>query len=45
MTAELDDNFWDTLLAQIGEGEVIPVVGLGAVTFGRDDKLLETILA
>lgn len=45
MTAELDDTFWDALLAQIGEGEVVPVVGPGAVTFGRGDELLYPVLA
>jgi hypothetical protein len=45
MNAELDDAFWDALLAQIGEGEVVPVVGPGAVTFGRGDELLYPMLA
>jgi hypothetical protein len=31
--AELDDAFWDELLTRIGEGEVMPLVGPGAVTF------------
>jgi redox-sensitive bicupin YhaK (pirin superfamily) len=33
MIAELDDAFWDRLLGRIAEGEVVPVVGPGAVTF------------
>src|SRR5271166_2664084 len=40
MIAELDDTFWIDLLARIHEGEVVPVVGPGAVTFGRGDELL-----
>ena len=40
MISELDDAFWDDLLARISEGEVIPIVGPGAVTFGRGDELL-----
>ena len=40
MIAELDDDFWNDLLTRISEGEVIPVVGPGAVTFGRGDELL-----
>ena len=38
MIAELDDAFWDRLLGRIAEGEVVPVVGPGAVTFGRGDE-------
>jgi TIR domain/SIR2-like domain len=45
MTSELDDTFWDPLLAQIGEGEVVPIVGPGAVTFGPGDELLYPWLA
>jgi len=45
VNAELDDAFWDDLLARIWEGEVIPVVGPGAVTFGRGDELLYPWLA
>ena len=45
MIAELDDAFWNRLLGRIGEGEVVPVVGPGAVTFGRGDELLYPWLA
>jgi hypothetical protein len=45
MTAELDDAFWSDLLSRIGAGEVVPVVGPGAVTFGRGDALLYPWLA
>ena len=45
MIDELNDPFWDDLLARIGEGEVIPLVGPGAVTFGRGDELLYPWLA
>jgi hypothetical protein len=40
INAELDDDFWDELLARINEGEIIPIVGPGAVTFGAGDELL-----
>jgi TIR domain/SIR2-like domain len=40
MTTELDNTFWDNLLSRIGAGEVVPVVGPGAVTFGHGDALL-----
>ena len=40
MNAELDEAFWDELLCRINEGEIIPVVGPGAVTFGAGDELL-----
>lgn len=43
--AELDDAFWDELLTRIGEGEVMPLVGPGAVTFGFGDELLYPWLA
>ena len=45
MNAQPDDAFWDDLLERIEEGEVIPVVGSGAVTCGRDDELLYPWLA
>jgi hypothetical protein len=45
MIAELDDAIWTDLLARIHEGEVIPVVGPGGVTFGRGDELLYPWLA
>jgi hypothetical protein len=38
MMDELNDDFWDDLLARIGEGEVVPLVGPGAVTFGLGDE-------
>jgi hypothetical protein len=41
----LDDNFWDELLDRIYEREVVPLVGPGAVTFGRGDELLYPWLA
>ena len=40
MNGELDDASWNELLSRISEGEVIPVVGPGAVTFGAGDELL-----
>jgi hypothetical protein len=45
MSPELDDAFWDDLLARIGEGEVVPLVGPGAVTFGPGNELLYPWLA
>jgi hypothetical protein len=42
---ELDDAFWNDLLARIREGEVVALVGPGAVTFGRADELLYPWLA
>lgn len=45
MKAELDDAFWDELLTRIREGEVVPLVGPGAVTFGSGDELLYPWLA
>ena len=44
-SAELDDSFWNKLLKRIQEKEVVPVVGPGAVTFGRGDHLLYPWLA
>ena len=41
----LDDAFWSELLPRIAEGEVIPVVGPGAVTFGPGNELLYPWLA
>jgi hypothetical protein len=45
MLCELDTTFWDELLNRVEEGEVIPIVGPGAVTFGRGDELLYPWLA
>lgn len=45
MILGLDDHFWDQLLPRIGEGEVVPLVGPGLVTFGRGDELLYPWLA
>ncbi|MGZ5023977.1 MAG: hypothetical protein ACXWBS_03845, partial [Chthoniobacterales bacterium] len=45
MITACDDDFWDELLPRIKEGEVIPVVGPGAVTFGLGDELLYPALA
>ena len=45
MLCELDKVFWDDLLNRIQEGEVIPMVGPGAITFGSSDQLLYPDLA
>src|SRR5262249_21987868 len=45
MNAELDEAFWNDLLVRIGECEVVPVVGPGAVTFGLGNELLYPWLA
>src|SRR6266480_8150146 len=45
MDVGLDDAFWNDLLVRIGEGEVVPVVGPGAVTFGLGNELLYPWLA
>ena len=45
MSVELNEAEWAGLLRCINEGEVVPVVGPGAVTFGRADQLLYTWLA
>jgi TIR domain/SIR2-like domain len=42
---ELNDAFWDEVLRRIGESEVVPLVGPGAVTFGLGDELLYPWLA
>jgi TIR domain/SIR2-like domain len=42
---EFDDTSWNDLLNRIGEGEVVPVVGRGVVTFGSSDELLYPQLA
>jgi TIR domain/SIR2-like domain len=44
-TTGLDDIFWNKLLKRIQEKEVVPVVGPGAVTFGRGDQPLYPWLA
>jgi hypothetical protein len=36
----LDDAFWRELLTRMAEGEVVPIVGPSAVTFGAEDQLL-----
>ena len=41
----LDQPFWNSLLPAIAEGEVIPIVGPGAVTFGLGNELLYPWLA
>jgi hypothetical protein len=41
----MDEEFWNDLLPRIAEGEVIPVVGPGAVTFGAGNELLYPWLA
>src|SRR4051812_23748703 len=43
--SNLDDAFWNELLPRIAEGEVVPVVGPGAVTFGHGNELLYPWLA
>jgi TIR domain len=43
--AELDDHFWDRLLTRMEMQKVIPVVGPGAITFGRGDDILHLWLA
>ncbi len=40
MITELNDAFWDDLLNRIEWREIVPVVGPGAVTYGRGDDLL-----
>lgn len=45
MLCELDEAFWDDLLNRVEEGEIIPVVGPGAVTFGYGDEILYPWLA
>jgi hypothetical protein len=45
MSCDFEDAFWDDLLTRIGEGEVVPVVGWGAVTFGSSNELLYPQLA
>jgi hypothetical protein len=45
INAGLGDAFWNELITRIGEGEVVPVVGPGAVTFGRGNELLYPWLA
>jgi hypothetical protein len=45
MIAELNDRFWDQLLTRMEVQKVIPVVGPGAITFGRGDDLLHPWLA
>src|SRR5207253_5582507 len=45
MLCELDEVFWDDLLNRVEEGEVIPIVGPGAVTFGHGDEILYPWLA
>jgi hypothetical protein len=42
---EFDDASWNDLITRISEGEVVPVVGRGAVTFGSSDELLYPWLA
>ena len=41
----MEDAFWDELLRRVGAGEVVPLVGPGAVTFGLGDELLYPWLA
>jgi hypothetical protein len=42
---EFNDASWNDLLTRIAEGEVVTVVGRGAVTFGSSDELLYPQLA
>jgi hypothetical protein len=41
----LDEAFWNELLPRVAEGEVVPIVGPGAVTFGAANELLYPWLA
>jgi hypothetical protein len=41
----LDQPFWNSLLPALAEGEVVPIVGPGAVTFGLGNELLYPWLA
>ena len=41
----MDNAFWTELLPRIAEGEVVPVIGRGAVTFGAGNELLYPWLA
>jgi TIR domain/SIR2-like domain len=45
MIAELNDPFWDQLLDRMEMQKVIPVVGPGAITFGRSDDMLHPWIA
>jgi hypothetical protein len=45
MIAELNDLFWGQLLNRMEMQKVIPVVGPGAITFGRGDDILHQWLA
>ncbi|MCE7914784.1 MAG: toll/interleukin-1 receptor domain-containing protein [Nitrosomonas sp. PRO4] len=42
---EFQDEEWDELIVYIENNEVIPIVGPGVVTFGRNDELLYPWLA
>jgi TIR domain len=41
----LDAAFWEDLLVRIREGDIVPLVGPGAVTFGAGNELLYPWLA
>lgn len=45
MITGLDEAFWNELLPRISEGEVVPVIGPGSVTFGPANELLYPWLA
>src|SRR6266403_3862162 len=45
MIAELNNHFWDRLLTRMEMQKVIPVVGPGAITFGRGGDILHLWLA
>jgi hypothetical protein len=45
LEVELEDLFWENLLIRIEEGDVVPLVGPGVVTFGGADELLYPWLA
>ncbi len=45
MSLNLDEDFWGDLLTFIEEGDVIPIIGQGVVTFGPDDEPLYPWLA
>src|ERR1700738_3350873 len=45
MIAQLDNHFWDQLFNRMEMQSVIPVVGSGAITFGRGDDMLHPWIA
>jgi hypothetical protein len=45
MTPNLDEDFWEDLVALVEEGKVIPVIGSGVVTRGDNQRLFYPWLA